>query len=117
LLNDCQSGRAGACYSLAMAYDRGQALDQNAERATYYYEKACTGGVPGACTKLGKEMPPEVQRALVRRRNMSLAVLGAILLAVVGVVIAAAVFLWRTVRGSGSAKPRPRSGSGGLRPR
>ncbi len=99
LVEACRRGGVGSCYSLAMGYERGQGVPQDAQRSRYYYEKACDGGVQRACDRIGKAMPDAARRANAGRRTRALLLFGGMLVAVVGGLSAGAIWLLRKLRG------------------
>lgn len=50
----CDDGTLASCTILAMMYERGAGVEQDAGRAAALYATACEGGVLGACTNLGR---------------------------------------------------------------
>ena len=40
----CESGRAAACFDVALAFDTGVGAPRDASQAARFYEKACNGG-------------------------------------------------------------------------
>ena len=98
----CLNGSVGQCDSLGRAYATGIGLLQDASRARFYSEKACQGGSPAACTRVGMEMPQAKRDALARRRTGSLLVLGAIVAVILGTACGIAILAYRRIRRAGA---------------
>lgn len=109
MVSGCLNGSVGQCDSLGRAYATGIGLLQDASRARFYSEKACQGGSPAACTRVGMEMPQAKRDALARRRTGSLLVLGAIVAVILGTACGIAILAYRRIRraGAGSAVREP----------
>jgi TPR repeat protein len=112
MVRGCLAGAAGQCDSLGRAYASGTGLPLDAARAKYYSEKACQGGQPAACARVGMTMPQAAHDALSRRRTSSLLVVGAVVAFILASICGIAIVLYRRISGAGSGsavrEPAPR---------
>jgi TPR repeat protein len=112
MVRRCLAGASGQCDSLGRAYASGTGLPLDAARAKYYSEKACQGGQPAACARVGLTMPQVARDALSRRRTSSLLVVGAIAALILASICGIAIVLYRRMSGAGSGsvarEPAPR---------
>jgi hypothetical protein len=105
MVRACLSGAAQQCDSLGRGYASGIGLLRDEARAKYYSEKACQGGQPAACNRVGMTMPHAARAGLARRRSGSLLVLAAIATVILASVCGIAILAFRRING-------PASGSG-----
>ena len=106
MVGACLQGAAQQCDSLGRGYASGVGLPRDEARAKYDSEKACQGGQPAACNRVGMAMPQAARDALSRRRGGSLLVLAAIATVILVSVCGIAILAFRRIGGSGS-EPRP----------
>jgi TPR repeat protein len=102
MVSACLQGAAQQCDSLGRGYASGIGLLRDEARAKYYSEKACQGGQPAACGRVGMAMPQGARDALARRRGGSLLVLAAIAAVILASVCGIAIMAFRRTSGSGS---------------
>jgi hypothetical protein len=102
MVSDCLNGAAGQCDSLGRGYASGTGLPLDTARAKFYSEKACQGGSPAACERVGMEMPQAARDALAGRRNGSLFVLGAIVAVILAIVCGLVILVYRRIRRAGA---------------
>lgn len=63
----CDSGHAGMCGELALMWAKGWGGEKSKEKADALYRRACDGGVPAACEKIGRDLSGKEQLKILEK--------------------------------------------------